>query len=93
MRMKKHLMLVLCMAGNALAGNAQTPVSTDSTYRDQRFMELRKGENRSYTMPGFAALAKWQAYAAKIKQRILIATGLWPMPEKTPLNATRFVSS
>jgi len=31
--------------------------------------------------------ASWPARAADIKQRTLVAAGLWPMPEKTPLNA------
>lgn len=29
----------------------------------------------------------WEKRKADLKQRVLVATGLWPMPEKTPLNA------
>jgi dienelactone hydrolase len=29
----------------------------------------------------------WQTRRAEIEQRVLLASGLWPMPEKTPLNA------
>ena len=29
----------------------------------------------------------WQQRQAELKQRVLVATGLFPMPEKTPLNA------
>jgi dienelactone hydrolase len=29
----------------------------------------------------------WQARAEELRRRILVATGLWPMPEKTPLDA------
>ena len=28
----------------------------------------------------------WQKRQKELKQRVLVATGLWPMPEKTPLN-------
>src|SRR5947209_3298698 len=28
----------------------------------------------------------WDDRAAKVRTQILVATGLWPMPEKTPLN-------
>ena len=29
--------------------------------------------------------AAWEARAADLKRRVLVATGLWPMPERTPL--------
>lgn len=31
--------------------------------------------------------AEWEQRQAALKQRVLVATGLWPMPERTPLNA------
>lgn len=30
--------------------------------------------------------AAWEARAAELQRRVAIATGIWPMPEKTPLN-------
>jgi len=30
--------------------------------------------------------AAWEARAEELRRRVLIATGLWPMPERTPLN-------
>ncbi len=33
-------------------------------------------------------LEAWETRAEKLRQRVLVANGLWPMPEKTPLNAT-----
>ncbi len=30
--------------------------------------------------------AAWEQRQAELKQRVLVATGLWPMPEKTPLS-------
>lgn len=38
-----------------------------------------------YEVP--ADQAAWEARAEALKQRILVATGLWPLPDKTPLNA------
>ena len=32
-------------------------------------------------------IASWHSRAEKLRRRILVATGLWPMPNKTPLNA------
>ena len=34
--------------------------------------------------------AEWYERAEQLRRRILVATGLWPMPEKTPLNAVVF---
>ena len=31
--------------------------------------------------------AAWEARAAELQRRVKIATGIWPMPERTPLNA------
>jgi dienelactone hydrolase len=32
-------------------------------------------------------LEDWKARRERVREQILVATGLWPMPEKTPLNA------
>lgn len=32
-------------------------------------------------------LEAWEERAAHLRQRVLVANGLWPMPDKTPLNA------
>ena len=37
-----------------------------------------------------AGKAAWEARAADLKRRVLVATGLWPLPEKTPLNSVVF---
>src|SRR4029079_15797564 len=29
----------------------------------------------------------WEARRAQLREQLLVATGLWPLPEKTPLNA------
>ncbi|MHC4880357.1 MAG: alpha/beta hydrolase family protein [Planctomycetota bacterium] len=31
--------------------------------------------------------AAWEARADELRRRVLVATGLWPLPERTPLNA------
>lgn len=32
----------------------------------------------------------WEARAGELRERVLVSTGLWPMPERTPLNARIF---
>src|SRR5829696_1889896 len=34
-----------------------------------------------------ASKESWNDRAAKVRTQVLVATGLWPLPEKTPLNA------
>lgn len=38
-----------------------------------------------YTMPGYTSLEEWTTVTAKIRKRMLLACGLWPMPENPPL--------
>src|SRR3954451_12324653 len=35
----------------------------------------------------FPSKEAWEERAAFLRRQILVANGLWPMPEKTPLNA------
>ena len=40
-----------------------------------------------FTMPEFHSAAEWEAYAATLRKQVLLSSGLYPLPEKTPLNA------
>ncbi len=53
---------------------------------DERLGEL-KTLNGHFPMQVPDNPAQWYARAEKLKQRVLVANGLWPMPEKTPLQA------
>jgi len=37
-----------------------------------------------FTMPAYRTLAEWEAHKHKLREQILFASGLLPMPEKTP---------
>src|SRR5262245_48643534 len=37
-----------------------------------------------FTVP--ASKEEWEARAAKVRRQIALSQGIWPMPEKTPLN-------
>lgn len=43
-----------------------------------------------FTMPEFDSLEEWEPYAALLRRRILLSSGLLPLPERTPLNAVIF---
>lgn len=46
--------------------------------------------NTPCTFPPITSQAEWQSRAKEIREQALVSCGLWPMPEKTPLNARVF---
>ncbi|HMJ88599.1 MAG TPA: acetylxylan esterase [Candidatus Acidoferrum sp.] len=46
--------------------------------------------NTLRSFPEVASKAAWERRAADIREQVLVSCGLWPMPEKTPLNAKIF---
>ncbi|MBL6705259.1 MAG: acetylxylan esterase [Planctomycetaceae bacterium] len=72
--------------------------STPATAQDTNVFEAGQLPNDSRLQPrkdlnGYFPFevpqgkAAWEARANELRRQTLIATGLWPMPEKTPLNA------
>ncbi|PWU21047.1 MAG: hypothetical protein C5B50_02555 [Verrucomicrobia bacterium] len=49
---------------------------------DKPFITL----NTSRDFPHITSRQQWQARAREIREQILVSCGLWPMPDKTPLN-------
>jgi dienelactone hydrolase len=39
-----------------------------------------------FTMPAYATLPEWESHKAHLQRQILVAAGLYPLPEKTPLH-------
>jgi len=56
---------------------------------DPRVTEFRHTD-KTYDPVAYESKEQWQARASDIRRQILVANGLWPMPERTPLNAQRF---
>jgi cephalosporin-C deacetylase-like acetyl esterase len=56
---------------------------------DKRLKEVRH-VNFNHTFTPYTSQEAWLAKAKELKEQILISTGLWPMPEKSPLNAKVF---
>jgi len=46
--------------------------------------------NTPREFPAISSRNAWQKRARQIRQQVLVSCGLWPMPEKTPLNAHIF---
>jgi dienelactone hydrolase len=59
------------------------------TFRDMRLLTMRHTDTR-FEMPSYASREAWERRAQKLRRHILTTTGLWPIPEKTSLNARVF---
>ena len=54
--------------------------------RDRRAVTVRHTDT-VFMMPHFASVEQWEAFAARLRRRILLSSGLLPLPERTALNA------
>lgn len=61
------------------------PLKAQLPERDQRGLVVRD-VNTPRTFGTFTNLSHWQRHQYEAKMQILVSCGLWPMPEKTPLN-------
>src|SRR5690242_12937006 len=57
--------------------------------RDQRAAQV-KTLNTPRTFPPSSSKAEWEQRARAIREQALVSCGLWPLPEKTPLEAKIF---
>ncbi len=57
-----------------------------ATPEDGRY-DVQRDTDTVFTMTPFATREAWDAYAANLRRAILVSSGLWPLPERTPLNA------
>jgi dienelactone hydrolase len=53
---------------------------------DARYHTVRHGDLH-FAFPHYATLAEWEQRAAWLREHILVVQGLWPLPERCPLNA------
>jgi dienelactone hydrolase len=80
-------MIRLLQLGVLLFGfHAVASASSALPLRDERAKELRT-LNTPRQFPEIASRGEWETRAKEIRDHALVCTGLWPMPEKTPLNA------
>lgn len=63
-----------------------TVLQSGSSLNDVRQKNL-KTLNGHFPFKVPATVADWENRAQELRMRILVSNGLWPMPEKTPLNA------
>ena len=56
---------------------------------DRRALRAKE-TNTVFTFPEYSSRDAWESKAEVLRRRLLLSSGLWPLPEKTPLNAKIF---
>jgi len=77
--MQTRLKIVLAGALLSAILPAQIPAT------DARNVDLHHTDFH-FTMPAYATLPEWEAHQGHLRRQILVAAGLYPLPEKTPLH-------
>jgi len=72
-----------------LASEGESPGASGAAVSDARVGE-EFTLNTPRTFSQFASREEWMAKAAFVRDHILVSCGLWPLPEKTPLNPEIF---
>ena len=65
----------------------QSMVAAEGELLKDRRLEPLKDLNGYFPFEVPSNRKHWEARAESLRRRVLVANGLWPMPEKTPLNA------
>lgn len=68
---------------------ADNAFSQTSASQEQAAIQI-KDLNTPRDFPKITSRAQWEQRAREIREQILVSAGLWPMPEKTPLQAKVF---
>jgi dienelactone hydrolase len=83
--MTPTLLLVLVAAPSA-AANPEPPVATKSKRTDARLTRVRTVNDKDFFFQVPPTRAAWEARRKALRQQVLVAAGLWPRPEKMPLD-------
>src|SRR5262249_15402509 len=83
--------VMLTLAGRAGVNWGEGParMANGAEGVDRRAAEVRH-LNMRYTFRAPATRSEWEARREELRQQILVGAGLWPLPEKKPLNARVF---
>ena len=77
----------LCLATGLPAFGQLPRVYDVGQQPDDVRLQPQKDLNGYFPFSVPASKGDWQKRKEELKRRVLVSTGLWPMPEKTPLNA------
>src|SRR2546423_5846096 len=63
-----------------------TPVRGAEAIADPRLGQSHDVDHPWMFDPHFADAEQWHHRATEVREQVLVAEGLWPLPQKTPLN-------
>jgi hypothetical protein len=66
---------------------AVVAVAEDRAPSDARLSKVRTLNSNDFFLVPSTTRAAWEGRRQLVREQVLVATGLWPMPERTPLNA------
>ncbi len=81
------LLLAFLALGIVPAAQAELRVYPEGEVPKDSRLEPLKDLNGYFPFDVPANKTAWESRANQLRRQVLVATGLWPMPEKTPLNA------
>jgi hypothetical protein len=82
-RLKMALLGSICVWALDLSAGRAAPAGTDTN-------QLPVNLDTPRSFPVISSAADWQQRAREIRQHVLVSCGLWPLPEKTPLQSHVF---
>jgi dienelactone hydrolase len=81
--------LVLALTAAAVLSEDKDPtrVLNDELPKDSRQGKPRTLNDKDFFLKVPGSKAAWEQRRQQVREQVLVATGLWPLPEKTPLKA------
>src|SRR5687767_1313619 len=83
------LALLLVLLAQGATPPPQAPATPAAAKANGRNIEVPDTDTHM-VMPQLNTREAWERHRARVRQQVLTAAGLDPMPERTPLNAQRF---
>src|SRR4051794_440577 len=80
------LPLFLLSAPGRTSAEDKSPDSGYPPKEDTRLTKVRTLEDKDFDMKVPATKEEWEKRRKELREQVLVSQGLWPMPEKTPLN-------
>jgi dienelactone hydrolase len=77
----------VCFAAVALAADPTRVLDAGKTPADSRLTKVRTLNDKDFFLSVPPTREAWEARRKKVREQLLVANGLWPLPEKTPLNS------
>src|SRR5947209_3177403 len=81
------LALTVALSVHAADADATRVLPDGQKPQDARVGKVRTLNDKDFLFTPPATLKEWDARRQALREQVLVAEGLWPMPEKTPLNA------